>query len=69
MNKYRVKRGPISPPASVYGPMRRLETGETVSLAPSPWLRRALREERLVEADADAAVDTAAGKRPRRSKS
>ena len=63
---YRVERGPVSPPASQYGPARRYQTGDTVRLVPSSWTRAGLREGRLVEVTGEAEKPTKAGKSRRK---
>lgn len=63
--KYKVARGPVSPPASEYGPIGRLEEGTTVVLRTTPWLRQALRDGRLEPVEA---IDKSGDKPRKRSK-
>lgn len=44
---YVVKRGPVQPPASLYGPREPLQDGDTLVSAENPWLRGCIREGRL----------------------
>lgn len=60
MINYRVKRGPVSPPSSVYRQRRTLNTGDTLRSAENPWIRACLRDGRL---------ELASSKRTKRTKS
>jgi len=59
MNRYRVTRGPVSPPASEHGQVKTLATGATFIGRETPWIRRCLRDGRIAS-DAPAADDTPA---------
>lgn len=45
---YRVERGPVWPPTSIYGAMEPLQTGDTLRSEGNAWLRRCLADGRLV---------------------
>lgn len=47
MNTYRVTRGPVSPPASMYGSRQTLQTGDELRSGENPWIRACLRDKRL----------------------
>ena len=47
MNRYRVKQGPVQPPASLYGPRPPLQTDDILESAENPWIRGCLRDQRI----------------------
>lgn len=63
MNRYRVERGPVSPPASEHGRVEHLATGAILHSRETPWIRQCLRDGRLVP-DEPAADDTPATPEP-----
>lgn len=51
MKTYTVKRGPVWPPASLYGKRAVLSTGDTLRSESNSWIRRCLADGRLSEVE------------------
>lgn len=64
MNRYRVARGPVSPPASEYRHVQHLDTGDIVLSRETPWIRQCLRDGRLERAEDAAELDQVAPPNP-----
>jgi hypothetical protein len=64
MNRYRVERGPVSPPASEHGHVQHLATGELLHSHETPWIRRCLRDGRLALDTPAPAADAPASPEP-----
>lgn len=64
MNRYRIIRGPVSPPASEYGQVKHLDTGDILVSRETPWIRQCLRDGRLALAERVALTGDAAEPNP-----